>query len=163
MSKGKRKVFDLDTAVKEINTWLEESDQLEESDDENILFDIHGDNDNFIYDDNDIDQENVQIEAENTDINYHQMLQTKNRLVNSIESALDLNYYNVLLVTNEDLKYCAILTDADDKRKKETLTFTTKPPQNVGQSRQFDVVREAFGVCGKAKNIYSKGLFQMKY
>ena len=48
MSKRKREVFDLETAVKEINSWLEESDQLEESDDENILFDIHGDNDNFI-------------------------------------------------------------------------------------------------------------------
>ena len=128
MSKRKREVFDLETAVKEINSWLEESDQLEESDDENILFDIHGDNDNFIYDDNDIDQENVQIEAENTDINYHRKLLTKNRLVNSIESALDLNNYNALLVPNEDLNYCAILTDTDDKRKKETLTFTTKPP-----------------------------------
>ena len=64
MSNRKREVFDLETAVKEINSWLEESDQLEESDDENILFDIHGDNDNFIYDDIDIDQENVQIEAE---------------------------------------------------------------------------------------------------
>ena len=71
MSKRKREVFDLETAVKEVNSWLEESDQLEESDDENILFDIHGDNDNFIYNDNDIDQENVQIEAENTDVNYH--------------------------------------------------------------------------------------------
>ena len=151
MSKRKREVFDLETAVKEINSWLEESDQLEESDDENILFDIHGDNDNFIYDDNDIDQENVQIEAENTDINYHRKLLTKNRLVNSIESALDLNNYNALLVPNEDLNYCAILTDTDDKRKKETLTFTTKPPQNLGQPRQCDVVKEAFGVRGEAK------------
>ena len=90
MSKRKREVFDLETAVKEINSWLEESDQLEESDDENILFDIHGDNDNFIYDDNDVNQENVQAEAENTDMNYHRKLLTKNCLVNSIESALDL-------------------------------------------------------------------------
>ena len=136
MSKRKREVFDLETALKEINSWLEESDQLEESDDENILFDIHGDNDNFIYDDNDIDQENVQIEAQNTDISYHRKLLTKNRLVNSIESALDLNNCNALLVPNEDLNYCAILTDTDDKRKKETLIFTTKPPQNLGQPRQ---------------------------
>ena len=126
MCKRKREVFDLETAVKEINSWLEESHQLEESDDENILFDIHEGNDNFIYDDNDIDQENVQIQAENTDINYHRKLLTTNRLVHSIESALDLNNYNALLVPNEDLNYCAILTDTDDKRKKETLPFTTK-------------------------------------
>ena len=85
MPKRKREVFDLEAAVKEINSWLEESDQLEESDDENILFDIHGDNDNFIYDDSDIDQENVQIEAKNTDISYHLKFLTKNRLVNSVE------------------------------------------------------------------------------
>ena len=36
MSIRKREVFDLETAVKEINSWLEESDQLELSDDENI-------------------------------------------------------------------------------------------------------------------------------
>ena len=126
MCKRKREVFDLETAVKEINSWLEESHQLEESDDENILFDIHEGNDNFIYDDNDIDQENVQIQAENTDINYHRKLLTTNRLVHSIESALDLSNYNTLLVPNEDLNYCAILTDTDDKRKKETLPFTTK-------------------------------------
>ena len=132
MSKRKREVFDLETAVKEINSWLEESDQLEESDDENILFDIHGDNNNFIYDDNDIDPENVQIEVENTDINYHQKLLTKNRLLKSIESAVDLNNYNTMLVPNENLNYCAILTDIDDKHKKETLKFTTKPPQNLG-------------------------------
>ena len=86
MSKRKRGVFHLETAMKEINSWLEERDQLEESDDENILFDIHRDNDNFIYDDN----ENAQIEVKNTDINYHRKLPTKNCLVNSIESALDL-------------------------------------------------------------------------
>ena len=86
MSKRKRGVFHLETAMKEINSWLEERDQLEESDDENILFDIHRDNDNFIYDDN----ENAQIEVKNTDINYHRKLLTKNCLVNSIESALDL-------------------------------------------------------------------------
>ena len=79
--------------MKEINSWLEESDQLEESDDENILFNIHTDNDNFFYDDNDIDQENVQIEAENTDINYHRKLLTKNRLVNSIESIWTISWY----------------------------------------------------------------------
>ena len=155
MSK-KREVFDPETAVKEINSWLEEIDQLEESDDENILFDIHGDNDNFIYDDNNIDQENVQIEAENTDVNHHQKLLTKNGFVNSIASALDLSNYNELLVPNEDVNYCAILTDTDDKRKKETLTFTTKPPQNLGPPRQCDVVKEAFGVRGEAKNINSE-------
>ena len=132
MSKKKREVFDLKTAVNGINSWLGESYQLEESDDENILYGIHGDNDNFIHDDNDIDQENVQIEAENADINYYRKLLTKNRLVHSIESALDWNNYNALLVPNEDLNYCAILTDTDDKRKKETLTFTAKPPQNLG-------------------------------
>ena len=80
MSEREREVFDLETAVKEINSWLEESDQLEESDDENILFDIHGDNDNFIYDDNDIDQENVQIEAENTDIKLSSKIANKKSL-----------------------------------------------------------------------------------
>ena len=147
MSKRKRGVFHLETAMKEINSWLEERDQLEESDDENILFDIHRDNDNFIYDDN----ENAQIEVKNTDINYHRKLLTKNCLVNSIESVIDLNNYNALLVPNEDLNYCAILTDTDGKRKKETLTFTTKPPQNLGQPRQCHVVKEAFGVRGEAK------------
>ena len=44
---------------------------------------IHGDNDNFICDDNNIDQENVQIEAENTNINHHRKLLTKNCLVNN--------------------------------------------------------------------------------
>ena len=83
---------------------------------------FYGDNDNFIYDDNGIDQENVQIEAENRDISYHRKLLTKNRLVNSI----------------------------------------TKPPQNLGQPRQCDVVKEAFGVRGEAKNINSEvGAFSL--
>ena len=129
--------------MKEINSWLEESDQLEESDDENILFDIHGNNDNFIYDDNDIDQENVEIEAENTDINYHRKLLTKNRLVNSIESALDLNKYDALLVPNEDLNYCAVLTDTDDKRKKKNIDIYNKTTPKFR-------VTKAMGCCKRS-------------
>ena len=56
------------------------TDQLEESDDENILFDIHGDNNNFIYDENDIDQENVRIEAENTNLKLSSKIANKKSL-----------------------------------------------------------------------------------
>ena len=48
------------------------------------------------------------------------------------------------------------LVDTDDKRKKETLTFTRKPPWNLVQPRQCDVVREALWHRGEVKNINSE-------
>ena len=42
------------------------------------------------------------------------------------------------------------------------MTFTTKSPQNLGQTKQCDVVKEAFGVRGEVKNINSEvGAFSL--
>ena len=146
MSK-RRKTVSSTEAIEDILRFVEESDN-EEEEIINDLDDLHGDNDDFIYEEEENEQN--QEEGDIQEIPRHRKMLTPNRLVRSIESAQDISNYDPLILPSSHVTYKTTLRDTDDKTV-SPISFTTKPPINSGRRRQCDVIKEPLGVRGIAK------------
>ena len=139
-----------DEALKNILAFVDDSDgeesdvgdlgELYDSDDEEVVGDRELENT--------LDEEpELEIPAER-----HRKLLTKNRLVNSIDAALDMANYNPLIIRDESSVYKKKLTDPDDRKKSEEMVFTSKQPIHTGRQRACDVLKEPSGLKGGAAN-----------
>jgi len=76
---------------------------------------------------------------------------TAHRLVHSIETAQEMDNYDPLVLDENVKTYISLVKDKDTKTE-YNMTFTNQQPTVTGRQRQCDVIREAFGVRGIAKD-----------
>ena len=74
-------------------------------------------------------------EKENNELEQHWKLLTRKRLVNSIDTDLDLENYHPLIKDDETLRYKAVLRDTENRKNIKNITFSSNQPINVGQHR----------------------------
>ena len=94
MSKRRNTVSSTE-AIEDVLRFVEESDN-EEEEITNDLDDLHGDNDDYLYDEEENEQNQKQGDIQEIP-RYRKML-TPNRLVRSIETAQDISNYDPLIL-----------------------------------------------------------------
>ena len=105
---------------------------------------------------NDLDDE-VQIEGEGPPRRKHRKKQlTYQRLVNSIDSALDEANYDNLEASNRNITLTSHVPHETDKKKKIELKFVNVKPVTVGRQRSSDVIRQKPGLSPYLRNVSSQ-------
>ena len=105
---------------------------------------------------NDSDDE-IPMEGEGPSRRKHRRKQlTYQRLVNSIDSALDETNYDTLETSNRNITLTSHVPDERDKKKKKELKFVDVKPATVGRQRSSDVIRQKPGISRYSTKVSSQ-------
>lgn len=156
----KRKINNItsDEAIHDILRFVENEDSGEESD----IEDLFGDDTNIqleiqqLYnksDDSESDDELIVEPA--TKRTHKRKTLTYKRLVNSIDSALDENNFQLFDVPQKEVTIKGELPDPSSKKKtaKKKITFTNQPRISVGRQNSSNVISNKPGVAACARHI----------
>jgi len=109
---------------------------------------VNGDEEEFVYEAEEIEVE--EAVAEERTRRFRKQL-TANRLVKSIDTALDIENYDPLELTAEVKSYSSVVRGRDENIEVD-ITFSNSQPHTTGRQRRCDVIHEKLGVRGVAKN-----------
>ena len=141
-------------AIEEMRRFVENSDSENE---DNDLSDLYGSEDG-----NEVDvEENSELDVEidnEEDIERANRMQrkllTKNRLVHSIDTALDLENYNAFILPEQEKTVIGIIKHDNNRNNDEKIDFINKPNEDQrGRQNRANVITGQTGIRAKARNV----------
>ena len=151
-----------DDAISEILRWVENDNEEDEISLENDLFDLYGEVDDENIDptvecESDhgiIDESDDDIAIEGPVRRKHQRKRlTYQRLVHSIDSALDEINYDAFELPFEERTITGTLPDENNSKNKVPITFSNRKPNLAGRQRSSDVIRNRPGLAPYASSV----------
>lgn len=148
----RRTCISADDAVREMLRFVENSDS--DSDDDNDLSSLYGSELEANEDADDISGGEEEIDNRVEEDNHLRRKQlTKNRLVHSIDSALDLENYNVFVVPEEEKVIRGVIKHDNNRNNDEKIEFSNQPGNTRGRQTRANVITGITGLRARAKRI----------
>ena len=156
MSKRKRNAVSYEEAMEDILKFIDEDDEEGDSDLEELYGDQFVDMNvvRDIEDDLVVAEDNIE-DAEEVVTEHKRKLLTYQRLVNSIETALDEHNYELFDIPIEQKTIKGQLPDITSKKKnaKREISFTNQPRVVTGRQSSKDVIKNKPGTSASAKHV----------
>ena len=153
-SSSRRTTISADDAIQDILRFVDDSDS--DSDDNN-LSDLIGnvsedEEESANYSD---DGDNQAVDERANRLRRKKL--TKNRLVNSIDSALDLDNYNAFVLPEQEKSMSGTIRIDNNRNNHEKIDFKNKPNDDPrGRQNRANVITGSIGLRTKAKNVHTE-------